>query len=256
MNDFTGKVVLISGSAGGQGRYAALAFAKAGGKVVGCDVNVERSKQTTQMVKDAGGDMVSIEPLDLSKPEDSKKWIDLAIATYGRIDVLYNNAAAVSHASFDAATIDDWDFTIRNELTICFSAAKAAWPHMKAQRSGVILNIASIQGHRELLLFPSAGHGAASAAVLGLTRKIAVEGAPLGIRCVSISPGVVAHDNSAPPYNDASSPEMLAICAPAPMKRAAHPREIVDVAMFLVSDKASYITGVDLLVDGGMSAVI
>lgn len=240
------------------GRIAAQMFAKEGAKVLGCDVTTERSQETTKLVKDAGGEMFSVEPLDLANPVDAERWAGEAISRWGRIDVLYNNAAGVSIVPFDATLIEHWDYTIRNELTISYVAARAVWPQMLKQKIGVIVNVASIAGHRELSGLPSVAHGVANAGLLALTRMLAAQGAPLGIRSVSISPGLVANTDAPPsPALDAYGlPKARPLWPHAALGRPARAEEIVETVLFLASDKASYITGTDIAVDGGMSGII
>ena len=256
MKRFENKVVLISGTGGGQGRVAAHSFAAEGAHVLGCDVVAAKSKETTAAVVAAGGDMVSLEPLDLADPEAAKRWVDTAIDRWGRIDVLYNNAAGVGFEYFDKATQQHWDHTIRNELTIGYVAARAAWPVFVKQRGGVIISVASIAGHIELAEFPCVAHGVANAGIQAMARMLAAAGAPHGIRSVSISPGIVDNPNAPGPYGNPHSEEMKLLWGPAALGRPAKMQEIVNTAMFLASDDASYITGTDIAVDGGMSGII
>jgi meso-butanediol dehydrogenase / (S,S)-butanediol dehydrogenase / diacetyl reductase len=257
MARFTGKVVLISGTGGRQGRVAAMAFANEVAKVLGCDVNVERSTETTRLVIEAGGEMISAEPVDLANPADAKRWVDIAASRWGQVDVLYNNAASLAIAPFDDATLDHWDHTIRNELTIGYVAARAVWPHFLKQKKGVIINIASIAGHLELLnIFPCVAHGVANAGVQALARMLAAAGAAHGIRSVSISPGIVSNPKVPGTVGDPNSPQMKTLWEATALGRPAEMDEIVKTAMFLASDDASYITGTDIAVDGGMSGIL
>ncbi len=256
MKRFAGKVVLISGTGGGQGRVAAHAFAREGASVIGCDVNVERSLETTKQVVEAGGDMISLEPLDLGNPADAERWVRAAIEKYGHIDVLYNNAAGIARATFDDTTVDHWNYTLRNELTIGYVATRAAWPHFVRQGHGVIVSVASVAGHIELAGLPFVAHGVANAGVQAMARLFAAEGAPHGIRSVSISPGIVHNPHQAAPFSDPSSPEMTRLWGPTPLGRPAKMEEVVNTALFLASDDASFITGEDVLVDGGLSKVL
>ena len=256
MGLFDDKVVLISGTGGGQGRVAAMAFAREGARVLGCDVVVEKSEETTRLVTEAGGEMISVEPVDLAEPDDAERWVNTAISHWGQVDVLYNNAGAVGIAPFDDATVEHWNFTLRNELTLSYVAARAVWPHMIKRNSGVIVSVASVAGSVELPVFPGIAHGAANAGVQALTRMLAAAGAEHGIRAVSISPGIVLNPNSPAPYDDPDSPAMRELWGPTPLGRPAQMDEIVETAVFLASDKASYITGTDIAVDGGMSGVV
>jgi len=252
---FRNKVVLISGTGGRQGRVAAMAFAMEGARVLGADIASKESAETTRMVREAGGEMISLEPLDLANPTDAEHWVETAISKWGRIDILYNNAAGVGFAPFEDATIEHWNYTLRNELTIGYVTTRAAWPFFVRQGNGVVLNVASIAGHLELSGFPGVAHGVANAGIQAMARMFAAAGAPHGIRSVSLSPGLVKFDAPASyksPFRQGSEPLWRA----AAMGRPGEIMEIVNTAMFLVSDAASYITGTDVAVDGGMSGII
>lgn len=258
MAEFKDKVVLISGTGGRMGRIAAQMFAREGAKVLGCDISTQRSEETCRLVREEGGEIFSLEPLDLANPLDAQRWADEAILRWGRIDVLYNNAAGVSIAPFDKASIEHWNYTIRNELTIAYVAARAVWPQMRSQKKGVIVNVASIAGHLELSGFPAVAHGVANAGVMALTRMLAAEGAPHGIRSVSISPGLIADPDALPSpiLDEYGLPKARPLWRHAALGRPARAEEIVETAVFLASDRASYITGTDVAVDGGMSSII
>jgi NAD(P)-dependent dehydrogenase (short-subunit alcohol dehydrogenase family) len=258
MAEFKDKVVLISGTGGRMGRIAAQMFAREGAKVLGCDVATERSQETVTLVRDAGGEMFSLEPLDLANPVEAQRWTNEAISRWGRIDVLYNNAAGVGFAPFDEASIEHWDYTIRNELTIAYVAARAVWPQMQKQKKGVIINVASIAGHLELSGFPAVAHGAANAGLQALSRMLAAQGAPHGIRAVSISPGLIASQDAVPPskLDETGMQKVRQLWQHAALGRPGRAEEIVETALFLASDRASYITGTDIAVDGGMSSII
>jgi len=246
-----GKVVAISGTGSGQGQAAALLFAREGALVVGCDVNQEGSEETVAMVEAAGGQMTAIAPLDLSNEAGNARWIDAVIERHGRLDVLYNNASRATFDPVEDLTEEIWRFTIANELDLVYYACRAAWPHLKESR-GTIVNIASaiaIVGTGKL---PSAAHAAAKGGVASLSRQLAADGAPHGIRSNSISPGIVITPASAPIFAvEPAKSWPLAL----PLGRAAECEEIAYAALFLASDEASYITGINLAVDGGMTSI-
>jgi NAD(P)-dependent dehydrogenase (short-subunit alcohol dehydrogenase family) len=255
---YEGKVVLITGTGGGQGREAALGFAREGALVLGADIAADRADETCELVLAEGGTMRSVQPLDLTDPEKARSWVASAVEEWGRIDVVYNNAAGLRFGAVDKMSLEDWDFTLRNELTIHFVVAAAAWPHLVRQGRGVILNVASAAALREISLFPAAAHGAANAGIIALSRHLASEGARHGIRSVSISPGQV--DNPNAPSRRSKDPAFMglydAMTKVVPMGRLAHVRDVVNAALFLASDDAAYITGIDLPVDGGLTGVI
>src|SRR5690606_33702640 len=114
MKRLEGKVALITGTAGGQGRVAALAFAREGAKVVGCDLNAEGAETTVRMVRSAGGEMTSMAPVDLSVEEQAVAWVDAAAATYGGVDILYNNASLGRVGALSSMRTATWHFTVRN----------------------------------------------------------------------------------------------------------------------------------------------
>lgn len=256
MARFAGKVVLITGTGGNQGRVAASSFAREGARVMGCDVAAAASKETTRLVRETGGEMHSVEPLDIGDPVQAERWVGEAISRWGRVDVLYNNASSLARSTFEESTLEDWEHTLRGELTIYFVAAKAVWPHFVSQRSGVIVSTASYAGHLEIPVFPCVAHGVANAGIRALTRMLAAAGAPHGVRAVSISPGPVLNQLGREPYNDADSPQMRVLTDHVPLRRPAEAQEVVNTAMFLASDDASYITGADIAVDGGATGII
>jgi meso-butanediol dehydrogenase/(S,S)-butanediol dehydrogenase/diacetyl reductase len=189
-----GKIALITGTGSGMGRAGALRFAAEGATVVGCDLNANGNAETAALVEAAGGRMHHSAPVDLGDFVQCQQWIDAAASEHGRIDILWNNASACVFASITTMSVADWDFSIRNELSIVFLTTKAAWPHL-ATTGGVIINTASVAGH-------SGGpggiaHSATKSAVLAMTHVMAAEGSPHGIRAVSISPGAIDTPGSA-----------------------------------------------------------
>jgi NAD(P)-dependent dehydrogenase (short-subunit alcohol dehydrogenase family) len=253
MARFDGKVVLITGIGGGMGREAALRFAAEGAKVVGCDLFAEGATETVDLVRSAGGDITNFAPVDLADATESQKWIDAAAAVHGRIDVLYNNASTPKFGAVEELSIDDWDYVMNNELNLVFYACKAAWPHLK-KTHGVIVNVGSIAGTRGVEFMPQNAHGTAKAGVINLTQQLAVEGGPHKIRVVCVSPG----------FTVTPSTEWLVESGPQPFKdniariplgRVGQPEDTVNAALFLASDEASWITGINLVVDGGGSVL-
>jgi NAD(P)-dependent dehydrogenase (short-subunit alcohol dehydrogenase family) len=253
MARFDGKVVLITGIGGGMGREAALRFAAEGAKVVGCDLFAEGATETVDLVRSAGGDITNFAPVDLADATESQKWIDAAAAVHGRIDVLYNNASTPRFGAVEELSIDDWDYVMNNELNLVFYACKAAWPHLK-KTHGVIVNVGSIAGTRGVEFMPQNAHGTAKAGVINLTQQLAVEGGPHKIRVVCVSPG----------FTVTPSTEWLVESGPQPFKdniariplgRVGQPEDTVNAALFLASDEASWITGINLVVDGGGSVL-
>jgi meso-butanediol dehydrogenase / (S,S)-butanediol dehydrogenase / diacetyl reductase len=244
---FDGRVVAITGTGGGQGRAAAIAFAAEGAKVVGCDVKEEGSAETVELVRAAGGEMVAMAPVDLGDPVQAQRWVDAAAQAFGRIDVLYNNASACRFGSIEDFSIEDWQFTVRNELDLLFYVTKFAWPYL-AERGGVVINTASTAGHAARA--QGLAHNTTKAGVLAMTHCLADAGGAVGIRVVSISPGPV--ETPATEQIFAAPGMREAMLAPLKVKRLGQPEDVARAAVFLASDEAEWITGADLLVDGGM----
>lgn len=246
-----GKRAFITGTGSGQGRAAALLFAAEGAVVAGCDLDPEGAAQTVALVEAAGGTMVS-STVDLADGDQVECWIEAGVRDLGGIDVLYNNASAPRFAAIEDLSGEDWHFTLRNELDLVFWACVKAWPRLRAAGGGVILNTASISAH---IAAPGPGalaHAAAKAGVVGMTRQLAVEGAPHGIRANSISPGTIDT-----PANDALKGDPAVwevLMAGYLIKRMGTPEEVAQCALYLCSDEAAWVTGADFAVDGGVRA--
>lgn len=250
MSALRDKVALITGTGGGQGRAAALRFAAAGAHVVGCDLKVEENRETARIVRAAGGTIDTMEPVDLGDPERARAWVESAAALRGRIDILYNNASAARFAPFGTFPVEDWQFTIRNELDLVFYVTRFAWPWLQRQ-GGVVINTASVAGIAGS--GPGgAGHAATKGAVIALSKQLAMEGAPHGIRVVTISPGLIETPATAPLVADPQTRHML--LERNLIKRVGQPEDVAGLAVFLAGPDAAYITGANILVDGGRIA--
>ena len=245
-----GKVALISGTGGGQGRAAALRFAADGAIVVGCDVSGAADAETARLVTEAGGIMTTM-VCDLGDPAEAQAWIDRAVSDHSRIDVVYNNASAARFGSIADLSIEDWRFTIRNELDLVFLTTKFAWPHL-AKRGGAIVNVASTAGWQGSRGNGTIAHNATKGGVIAMTRQMALEGAPLGIRANSISPGFIITPGT---RAFAENPAVRAqLTNSIPLGRPGEPEDVVGMAAFLASDEAAFITGTDIIIDGGTTA--
>jgi meso-butanediol dehydrogenase/(S,S)-butanediol dehydrogenase/diacetyl reductase len=248
------KVALITGIGGGIGRAAALLFAAEGATVVGCDLQEDGAEETVALAAEAGWVIDASGGLDLGDPDATRTWIDRAADGHGGIDVLFNNASAIRFGSVDELAVEDWLFTTRNELDLVFYAIRAVWPHLRRRGGGAIVNVGSISGTRGAWFMPQNAHGATKGGVLGLTYQLAVEGGPLGIRVNAVSPALTRTPATEALLSDPDSPFDLAK-ARIPLGRIGEPEDIARAALFLASDEASYITGVNLPVDGGTAAV-
>jgi NAD(P)-dependent dehydrogenase (short-subunit alcohol dehydrogenase family) len=250
-----GKIALITGTAGGQGRAAAALFAREGAKVVGCDVLEAEAAETVELVRAAGGEMVSMAPADISTVEGATVWVEEAVSAFGGVDVLYNNASSPRVGPFEDLSPDDWYYTIRNELDLIYTVTKAAWPHLIARGESVIVNTASVSAYRGAAFAPQAAHGAAKGGVLAITRHLAASGAPHGIRANSISPGLIITAQTRGFLEDPVHP-MNDMARNHPLGRLGEPEDVARVALFLASDDARYLNAIDIVVDGGQSVIV
>lgn len=248
-----GKIVLITGSGGGLGRAAALAFAREGAQIVGLDLQPADLHETEALVRSNGGEMTGIAPVDLTDAAQVERAVEQAAAAYGGLDVVYNNAAAVRFGPMPAYSAEDWRWTIAGELEIPFLVSRFAWSHMVQRGGGAIINVASIAGMIGGQVPPMVGHCAANAGIIGMTRQLALEGAAHGIRAVAISPGPILTPLSDRDLGDDQAARD-AITAKTLLKRFGRPEEVVELAVFLASDRAAYITGANIPVDGGSTA--
>jgi NAD(P)-dependent dehydrogenase (short-subunit alcohol dehydrogenase family) len=244
-----GKVCVITGTGGSMGRATAVVFAREGASVVGCDLTVEAAQATVETVRSEGGEMVSMQPCRLSEPGDGQALIELALSTHGRVDVLFNLAAMSYFNWLEDITDEEWDRARRDEIDLVFYLIRAAWPHLKASR-GVVVNMASLNASLSFRVLPSLAHTTNKAGIVGMTRQLAMEGRAHGIRANSISPGLIESNATRGQLKD---PEWASyMLGKTLLGRLGRPEEVANVALFLASDESSYVTGIDLIVDGGM----
>jgi meso-butanediol dehydrogenase / (S,S)-butanediol dehydrogenase / diacetyl reductase len=252
-NRLEGKVALITGTAGGQGRAAALSFARQGARVIGCDIKAEANRETAEQVRSEGGSMLGLQPVDLSDPSQVEEFVARAASEWGGLDIVYNNASAQRFAPFGEMSLEDWDFTIRNDLYPPFLVSRYAWKHLIDRGGGSIINISSVAALVASRSFPIAAHAAAKAGVNGLTRALAAEGAPHQIRANCICP---AHIETPVSVEYLASEVGARTTESVPLGRVGQPEEVVACALYLASDESSFVTGGIFVVDGGMSSVL
>lgn len=248
-----GKVALITGTGGGQGRAAATRFAAEGALVVGCDLFAEGNEETVEAIRAAGGSMAGMAPVDVSDPAAAERWVEEAAAVHGRIDILFNNASSPKFVPVPEMSIEDWQYTIRNELDMVFYVSKYAWPHL-AKKGGVIISTASISAHVASKGVGMAAHSAAKGGVLAMSRAFAADGAADGIRAVTISPGPIKTPGAIRDYFHIPGAEQ-AVVDLLLTDRVGLPEDIAGLAVYVASDEAAFMTGVDLLIDGGLTAL-
>lgn len=255
MNRLDGKVALITGIGGGMGVVAARMFAQEGARVVGCDLDKDGAAATVKSVRATGGEMTAMAPVDLGDAAAAQAWVSEAVTIYDGIDVLYNNASSQRFAPLDELSIADWDFTMRNELDLVYYTTRAAWPHLKARGGGSIINVGSIAALRGVEFMAQNAHSAAKGGVIALTLQLVTEGGPHNIRANVISPGMTETPNTAALL--AQPPERFrkVVLDRIPLGRHGQPEDIVNAAIFLASDESSWISGTNIIVDGGGSVL-
>ena len=246
------KVCIITGGGSGMGRVAAELFAREGAKVVVAEVTEEAGQDTARTVTEAGGQATFVRA-DVSNEAEARAMVDHAITTFGRVDVLYNNAGimpAADHSVIDT-DVATWDKVMAVNVRGVFLGCKYAIPHMVEQGSGSVINIASFVALLGCSV-PQDAYTASKGAILSLTRSLAVQFGPNGVRSNAICPGPVetlllldwlVKDEEAKRIRLARNPT----------GRFGKPEEIVAMAVYLASDESRWTNGASLVVDGGIS---
>jgi NAD(P)-dependent dehydrogenase (short-subunit alcohol dehydrogenase family) len=247
MGRLEGKVALISGAARGQGEAEARLFAREGASVVLGDVLVEQGEQVAMEIGEAGGSAVFAR-LDVSDEDDWTAAVELAERTFGRLDVLVNNAAIIGLQGIMDTTLERWNRVIAVNQTGTFLGMRAAIPAMRRAGGGSIVNISSVLA--TMGSGNSASYTASKGAVSALTRTVSVELATEGIRVNAVHPGGVETPMAVECLGD-DLEARRALIAAHPMGRIGEPEEIATGVLFLASDEASFVTGASLVIDGG-----
>jgi len=246
----SGELALVTGSTSGIGKAVAIEFAAQGAKVVVHGRDAERGAGVVDAIADAGGDATFV-AADLAGEGACTQLVTDAVAALGGLTVLVNNAVAAVVDGGDAAVADmstsAWDATLRVNVTAPMWLSRAAIPHMRAAGHGSIINISSRQGER-----PSAGlaaYATSKGALNALTRAIAVEEAPHGIRCTTISPGYIINERR----DVDMSAERRARLAAMHLTRLGEASDVAHAAVYLASSESEFLTGINLQLDGGGS---
>ncbi|HIL30404.1 MAG TPA: glucose 1-dehydrogenase [Dehalococcoidia bacterium] len=244
-----GKVALISGGARGMGAEEARIFAREGAKVVIGDISEDDGKAVEAQIAEAGGQALYTR-LDVTREADWAKAVDLAVSSFGKLDVLVNNAGISSRAFTDDTGIDAWDKIMEVNSKGVFLGTRAAVPKMLDAGGGSIINISSIMG----LVGSAGGHPAYNAskgAVRIFSKAMAVRHGKDNIRVNSVHPGFMPPMASGIAYDQDQRRGSL---EQTPLGREGRIEEVANAVLFLASDEASYITGAELAVDGGFTA--
>ena len=254
------KVVIVTGAGSsgpgwGNGKAAAVLFAREGARVFAIDINADAVAETSQIIRDEGGDC-TVQQVDVTQSDQIRSMVDRCIETYGQIDILHNNVGILEVGGPVETSEESWDRVVAVNLKSMFLTCKFTLPHLEKQ-GGVIVNISSIVGIRYLGV-PYVSYSATKAAILQLTQSIALEYAEKNIRANTILPGLMNTPMIIEPLKEAYAggnvDRMLEIRNnQVPMKRMGDAWDVAHAALFLASDEAKYITGAQLVVDGGLT---
>ena len=246
-----GKVALITGAASGQGRAAGLLFGAQGARVVVADVNDEGAAETVKMLEEQGSEGLAVHA-DVSVRDDVDAMVAATVERYGRLDVLYNNAAVQMSGRLVECTEADWDLTIATNLSAIFWACRAALPHLLEGDGGSIINTASTLG-----LIGSEGYaayGAAKAGLVLLTKQLAVEYGP-AVRANVIAPGSIDTPRFRKVLEKTPGAEQFVegLEKTIPVSRLGTAEDVAAIALFLASDMSAYVSGAIVPADGGLA---
>jgi 3-oxoacyl-[acyl-carrier protein] reductase len=239
------QVALVTGGSRGIGRAIAHTFCKAGYAIVIASPELDKNEEVAGEIRALGGECLTVD-FNVASPESVKAGVDAAIAKFGRIDVLVNNAGITRDALSMRMKADDWHKVIAVNLTGTFFTSQAVIPHMMKQRYGRIVSIASVVG--EAGNPGQANYVASKAGIIGLTKCLAQELASRNITVNAVAPGFIDTDMTAV-LTDEQKAKMM---AKVPLNRLGQPQDIANAVKFLASDDASYITGQVIRVNGGM----
>jgi NAD(P)-dependent dehydrogenase (short-subunit alcohol dehydrogenase family) len=246
------KVTIITGAGGGMGRVAAQMFAKEGARVVVAEFTEAAGQETVDLIRADGGE-ASFVKVDVSNEHDAKGMVDHAVSTYGRLDCLYNNAGVMPEADHSVVDtdVDVWDQVMAVNVRGVFLGCKYGIPAMEAAGGGSIINISSFVALLGCSV-PQDAYTASKGAVLSLTRSLAVQFGPKGIRSNAICPGPVETPLLMDWLVKDEAAKQLRL-ARNPTGRFGKPQEIVHMAVYLASDESRWTNGASLVVDGGIT---
>ncbi|MCH8089393.1 MAG: glucose 1-dehydrogenase [Chloroflexi bacterium] len=250
-----GKVAVITGATAGMGRASAVLFAREGAKVVMCGRRKELGEEIAKGIREEGGEVIFVQA-DVSKSEDVKRVIKAAVDTYGKLDVLFNNAGINHHEKGDPDQEPEevWDNIIDVNLKGVFLGIKYAVPEMRKVGGGSIINNSSVNDTQADEVSMSSYH-ASKGGVTALTKKAAVVYAVDNIRVNAVNPGPIATELVDITWDQLNDPEIIEMRkTKQPLRRMGHPMDVAYAALYFASDESAFVTGATLLIDGGQSA--
>jgi len=252
-NRLAGKTAIVTGAGAGIGKGCALMFARQGAHVIGIDISKDAMKNTARQAEDSGYRMTELSGFDLTHEDQVQSVVTAIGLQTANVDILLNAAAFGVFDWIEDLSFDDWNKTLAGELSIVFLLTKALWPMMKASANASIINFASVNAYHTLEGSAAIAHCAGKGGVLAMTRQLAMEGAPLGIRANTISPGFIEPEATSRHLQDV--PELKdKVLSKNMIKRLGTPEDIAWLATYLASNEASYVTGSDFSVDAGATA--
>jgi len=254
-----GKVAIVTGAGSsgpglGNGKASAILFAREGARIMAVDCNLEAAEETRRLINEEGGDCAVFEA-DVSKSADCQSMIENCIQTFGRVDILHNNVGISSRYGIDETGEEQWDKVMNVNLKSMFLTCKYALPYMEKQGNGAIINISSI--HAVRVPRPALAYAVTKAGVIALTREIAIQYAARGIRANAILPGLMKTPLVESMAKSSRQEDIEELWkrrdARCPTGRQGDAWNTACAALFLASDEAKYITGMALVVDGGIT---
>ena len=248
------RVALITGAATGIGRAAARLFAEAGARLALSDQRAPELEQTVAAVRAAGGEATAV-VADLARPESAAAVVDAAVRAYGRLDVVFNNAGVgtmVVGGTVESISLEKWDLALDVNVRAMYLVSAAAIPHLRAAGGGAIVNTSSVSAFRGSRERPSHAYAASKGAVLALTRAMAASYGADKVRVNALCPGTIRTRLTADIIEDAE--REAAAGRGIPLGRVGEPEDIARCALFLASDASAWITGTEIIVDGGARA--
>lgn len=248
-----GKVALITGVASGMGRQAALTFGREGARIVGCDVGEAGGAQTAEMVRRAGGEMLFVRA-DVSAEAEVAAAVQQGVERFGTLDILYNNAGIgpPDDAVVTELPLDVFERVMRVNITGTFLCSKHAIPHLVRAGGGSVINVSSIAAFIGGAAMPATAYGTSKAAVIGLTKRMAIQFARHKVRVNAVCPGPIDTPILEPYFADPEVKQRFH--QRAPIGRIGVPDDVVNLCLYLASDESSWVTGSVIVIDGGVTS--